>query len=506
MFYRIASGKELLEIPENAINDPNFKITITFENNATQYLCYFSEDPNTSYLSDKNGKLYSVDSLNYLNFLSSAYSNTAYSNSVPPTLSLENGVSVTPQSIDWHFQKSNGIFDTASGHSTTSAEKTYEMHDTIALTFNIAPSSCNVTVFERSENKLLQTEIYRGDISGLSTVTVHSGTNLLFFVNASWMQSDHKNFYGELSYSFAVECTEHASFEISSDTVTAGEYLTLFLHGATDPSAVIYEIILSNGSTQSIFDADTKNELTEEQKKAIEELKSFSPQFVIYNDSLCAFLPIPRNTPAGIFAFSLSSGIASKTFSVHITERQEGAKIDLDPESSTLSNAISEEAVEETESIFASIANSSTLNGLFSVDFGHPLQDHGAVIYKFGDALSRSGTKIEAFDPPGNFFTSADGVLSSVSSVGIGKVIRVGHSAQLGRFVVIDHGMGLCTWYCHLSATDVRQGDVVSKGQIIGKAGDSPFFSDIGVLFICSIRGNVVDPALILNSKISLGS
>jgi len=42
-----------------------------------------------------------------------------------------------------------------------------------------------------------------------------------------------------------------------------------------------------------------------------------------------------------------------------------------------------------------------------------------------------------------------------------------------GDTIVIDHGMGISTTYLHMSKMLVKKGDVVKKGQIIGKVGAS---------------------------------
>jgi len=42
-----------------------------------------------------------------------------------------------------------------------------------------------------------------------------------------------------------------------------------------------------------------------------------------------------------------------------------------------------------------------------------------------------------------------------------------------GNLVKIDHGGGVVTYYAHLSRPDVKAGDKVKKGQLIGKVGSS---------------------------------
>jgi len=52
-----------------------------------------------------------------------------------------------------------------------------------------------------------------------------------------------------------------------------------------------------------------------------------------------------------------------------------------------------------------------------------------------------------------------------------GNVVFAGEQTGYGLTVVIDHGNSLTTKYAHLSSIDVRVGDNVGAGQVIGKAG-----------------------------------
>lgn len=52
-----------------------------------------------------------------------------------------------------------------------------------------------------------------------------------------------------------------------------------------------------------------------------------------------------------------------------------------------------------------------------------------------------------------------------------GKVITTGFDSEHGNYIVIDHGRQLQTMYLHLSKFDVKPGDAVQKGDLIGRVG-----------------------------------
>jgi len=60
---------------------------------------------------------------------------------------------------------------------------------------------------------------------------------------------------------------------------------------------------------------------------------------------------------------------------------------------------------------------------------------------------------------------------AAVPAANDGVVVFAGDMGLYGRTVVIDHGLGLQTLYGHLSQIDVKAGDAVAKGRIIGRTG-----------------------------------
>jgi murein DD-endopeptidase MepM/ murein hydrolase activator NlpD len=60
---------------------------------------------------------------------------------------------------------------------------------------------------------------------------------------------------------------------------------------------------------------------------------------------------------------------------------------------------------------------------------------------------------------------------SPVPAANAGQVAFAGPLTIYGNAVIVDHGLGLQTLYAHLSSIDVKAGDMVTKGQELGRSG-----------------------------------
>jgi len=62
---------------------------------------------------------------------------------------------------------------------------------------------------------------------------------------------------------------------------------------------------------------------------------------------------------------------------------------------------------------------------------------------------------------------------SPVPAANRGTVVFAGLLTIYGNTVVLDHGLGLQTLYAHLSLIDVKEGETVDKGTVLGRTGSS---------------------------------
>lgn len=138
-------------------------------------------------------------------------------------------------------------------------------------------------------------------------------------------------------------------------------------------------------------------------------------------------------------------------------------------------------SIQDQESLLVATPSIWPAKGYVTSVFGYRESPFGSN-YEFHDGLDISA-------PLGaTVVATADGVVTTTGNFG-----------DTGNTIIISHGYGYETGYCHLSSINVEKGQRVQRGQQIGKVGSTGRSTGPHLHYLVKIAGSKVNPRTYLN-------
>lgn len=409
--------------PSSTVTEAPLTAKLIASASVSELTCYFSFTQGGSYCVDTNGQYYRIQAEDSERFLCSEFAEALYTAAVPPTLTTGDGDTVIPQSVAWSYKNVSSVYLSALLPRTASDTLTYNAIGNIALYFSTAPDDCTVSVYQDEE------EIFEGVVDELPSLILESSKLLTITVDAVWEHTAQRDFYGKLSYRFYTMVYNRAEFSISSDTLVQDGFIILSADQIADRSK------LSFSDTEASLDA----------------------VFTFIGKKAYAVIPYPSDISGDVYTFSVAYGVSAQTFSVRLIRN--GTVSDR-PSPSETASAL---GVPLSNAGGGSDGNSFILSGNPSAP-----SNGFSVGASFGDSIQYNGQSHSAFF---NEYVYAGGGDASVTSLIAGQVCFTGENERLGRYVIIDIGLGLRLWYCGLSTSDLSAGDIIAVGEHMGNTG-----------------------------------
>lgn len=450
---------KVAELPEPLVGTSFYKVTFHSGNVAEDYKYYLNTTGALSYAEFPDGTVYQLDISDVNRFLITPYALSLFDEDKLPILKTPANTEIIPTKVSWSYKLDGEKYSALTGFTTTQDLISYDMEGSIQLNFSSDADLYTLKVYDSSSNL-----VYDGSTEDLSTLSLDSGSDLTFMVTAAWYEDNTRDYYGEATYNFKANLVAGAEFFIgeSSSSVQPGDFVAITGYNVSDPSKIRFSSHPSIG---------------------------YTPTFYRDGDRVIGFVPIDVNLENKSYVFTLSYGSVEQEINLAIEDKS------FKRRTHTVSKVIaentrSEEALAEFDTLFESICAESEETKYFTekfTDYEGVKSMAAKITAGFGLFRTISSTKEEYRNIGVEWQIKAG---TEIPATNAGKVVYTGITTYAGRMVVIDHGMGIKTWYLHLGEIKVSTGDTVALGDTIGTAGNSGFTETNGVYTIMTV-GNI---------------
>ena len=467
IFYQIQNDKAPLAKPPVSLETDSFIVAkISLNGVSSELKCYFSTFDVQGYCIDQTGKFYSIPSEQNDLFLLSPHGELFYKSATLPSLSTIDGDTVFPFSNEWYYRAVDGRYLLAERNENQLEHSTYEITGALGIQFSSHPDECEVSIYKNES-------LYKScGIDELPSISVEAGTLLTIDIQAKWLSSDDRDYYGSIHYNFDAKIRNPSTFSVNTKTVSAGSVLLLSCTNVTDPAKIKFTTDADDFA--AIFEWDPKESIA------------------------YGILPIPPETTLETLSFELAYGASTKKFEIAIENPTPNIYENLGW--STPTRLLSLERFQKDMRDSLSYRAPITVLHYFRGNFLDPTELGFEVAYHHGDQLQINGQNFTSY---GTEFVTDQTDDIDVSAWNHGVVLETGTKSSIGNFVIVDHGCGLRTVYGALGRIDVEAGEIVQKGQQLGSTSTDTRSGKNGFLVCCTVGTTIINPTYVMGKELS---
>lgn len=438
------NSTKIAALPENVADQTPFRVTFRTAVKEETRQFYLSDNASLCYMLDSDGTVYHLAEDSIRDFLLTKYAESLYESAARPILTLAGEYEVAPSESRWEYKANSSEFITADTSSViTNAVQNFTTTGVFSLEFNIIPDLCHVKVTDNNGN-----ELFNDTLDKFGTLTVEEKTDVTVDVSASWYEETSRDYKGENKYSFHTTLNAPAAFFAVKTQLKNGDFIAFTAKNALDPSKIKFKC---------------------------EPTINFTPTFYSEGgDSPYAhgLFAVPIDTLPGEYTVTLSYGTTTQQIGIKVLDRGTITSTkDITVSADVLSKALSEEALKEYGELVKTLTSNPTDKRLFDGSFTYFPNAGFSYHIGYSKPTTVNGNQATKEVSTRVCYSAAAG--TAVPAQNNGKVVYSGSLAYTGNTVVIDHGLGLMTWYYGMDSCTVSVGDEVKKGDKIGVVGNT---------------------------------
>lgn len=439
-----------------------------------EYEFYPSLDLSGCLLVDSKGSLYVPAAESAKELLLRNEFDFLYADLFLPNLSVisgNNSYTVSPVESEWSYYKADGEIYSYSPEKLSDGSEVFMITKGLENTLSFAPDDTKLP-YELLDIKYVSQSGTEYNIQNISELDLSFDTLLDVSFTAKWGSLNGAKAFGEAKYKFKIRYDIPSVIEIPVKDYTIGDVIKI--------------------------DATHLNE--DEKVELVTLLDTKGIDFDVLSEGKgIALIPVGLTNAAGKYPVELVTVTGSVKEDIQINALERGNFVSLPNIDETQYNdMMSLDKMTELETKLASItAKRPELNYfVFGEDnLSAPVTSKN-ILHQYGQQVN---IKAYSNNDVGN--RVCKGIVygleagSQVRSAQAGEVVFSGTLAPTGNTVVVYHGYGIYTYYYHLDSLDVVLGDIVNKGQVVGKAGSTGYTNEKTVLhYAVSIDGIFVNP------------